>query len=364
MSSFKRAVREKLLLRIGLCGPSGSGKSLTALKLASCIAGGKPFAVIDTERESSTIYVGHEGVGTFDMAPLSAPFSPDRYVNLIREAESYPVIVVDSGTQEWDGEGGVLQLVDLYAKKQSRGGGDGNKFTAWREGDAQHKKFFDAILNCKTHIIVTFRSKQEYAQGVDANGKKTVDKLGMSPITRQGYEYELDVVGDLDTSHTLIFNKTRCNALDGKMFQKPGKDLAAILIQWANTGERAAIKPPAPPVSESPPDAPPPPAQRKETPPPSTQPAAAITDEDIAAHFRPIIDDAERVGDSTEMLRIGGDIAKSGWALKDKTGACPYAATVTAWKDANERMKAAALKATPAPSVQDTEDAHRSVGDA
>ena len=55
---FQKAVRKRAKARIGICGPAGSGKTMSALKLAFGIVGptGK-IAVIDTENESASLYV-------------------------------------------------------------------------------------------------------------------------------------------------------------------------------------------------------------------------------------------------------------------------------------------------------------------
>src|ERR1051326_8937066 len=59
-------------------------------------------------------------------------------------------------------------------------------------------------------------------------------------------EYEMDVVGDLDTEHTLFIQKSRCPALSGVIIPRPGADLATILHSWLNGAlpaevERAAL---------------------------------------------------------------------------------------------------------------------------
>src|SRR5487761_2438972 len=47
--TFRPAVRENVGLLIGLIAPSGGGKTYTAMRLATGIAGDKRFCVIDTE---------------------------------------------------------------------------------------------------------------------------------------------------------------------------------------------------------------------------------------------------------------------------------------------------------------------------
>lgn len=75
------------------------------------------------------------------------------------------------------------------------------------------------------------RSKQDYIL-VEENGKQRPQKVGMAPIQRDGFEYEFDVFLDMDIENNAIVSKTRCPALNGQVFEKPGADLAEILREW------------------------------------------------------------------------------------------------------------------------------------
>src|ERR1700690_4350275 len=100
---FKPAIRESVGLLIGLAGGTGSGKTFSAMRLASGIAGGKPFAVIDTEAGRAKHYADQF---KFDHGDMKPPFSPAAYADAIAAADSghYPVIVVDSFSHEHAGE--------------------------------------------------------------------------------------------------------------------------------------------------------------------------------------------------------------------------------------------------------------------
>src|SRR5690349_22039333 len=93
--TFRKAVRENVGLLVGLAGASGSGKTYTAMRLATGIAGDKPFAVIDTEAGRAKHYADQF---RFDHGDLAPPFRPDAYAEAIIAADKagYPVIVVDS----------------------------------------------------------------------------------------------------------------------------------------------------------------------------------------------------------------------------------------------------------------------------
>lgn len=191
--TFKKAVRSASKLRLALSGTSGSGKTYGALLLAKGIGG--RIAVIDTERGSASLYADMEGMPEFDVLELDAPFSPERYAEAIAAAESagYDILIIDSMSHEWNGKGGCLEEVDNIARARYRG----NTWSAWNEMTPRHRKFVDAMLTIKLHIIATMRSKTEVAQDVDANGKKVVKKLGMKVEQRDGVDYEFTIMFDL-----------------------------------------------------------------------------------------------------------------------------------------------------------------------
>jgi hypothetical protein len=186
---FTKATRQKARLRLALTGPSGSGKTWGALLLASGL-GGK-IAVIDTERESASLY---SHLTDFDTLNLGAPFTPERYIEAIKAAEAagYDTLIIDSITHEWSGVGGCLEEVDRIARAKYKG----NSWSAWNDVTPRHRALLDAILHSPMHIIVTLRSKTETAQ-TEENGRKKVVKLGMKAEQRDGFEYEMTVVLDL-----------------------------------------------------------------------------------------------------------------------------------------------------------------------
>ena len=49
----------------------------------------------------------------------------------------------------------------------------------------------DAILQSKCHVVVTMRSKMEYVQEKNSDGRTVINKVGMAPIQRSGMEYEV-----------------------------------------------------------------------------------------------------------------------------------------------------------------------------
>lgn len=233
MGLFNKAVKEESKLRMAIAGPSGSGKTYTALAIASALANGKPIAVVDTEHGSASKYADLWG---FDVANMHAPFHPDKFVAALREAEAagYAVIILDSISHAWSGTGGVLDIVDEAAKRSK----SGNTYMAWKEGTPVQNKLIDAIVQSGIHVIATMRSKTEYVLADTGNGKQSPRKVGMAPVQRDQFEYEFDVVLDMDIDNNAIVSKTRCPALTGRVFAKPGADVAGILAGWLHGAAR------------------------------------------------------------------------------------------------------------------------------
>lgn len=223
---FKKATKFESKARIAISGPSGSGKTYTSLILAHALAEHGKVAVIDTERGSASKYA--DSFPEFDVMELDS-FHPNEYIKGIREAEQggYDVLVIDSLSHAWNGQGGVLEIVEATAKRsQSK-----NTFNAWSEGTKVQNALIDAIVRSKLHIIVTMRSKTEYVIE-QINGKNTPRKIGMAPVQRADLEYEFDCFFEMDYSNTLIVQKSRCSALANQVIEKPDASVAEILKAW------------------------------------------------------------------------------------------------------------------------------------
>ena len=227
MGLFQKAVKSSAKLRLAIAGPSGSGKTYTSLAIASHL--GEQVALVDTEHGSASKYAD---LFSFDVATMSAPFSPDKYIRAIAEAAQagYKVIILDSVSHAWNGNGGILSLVEEAGKRNK----SGNNFVAWADVTPIQNRFIEAIVSSEIHIIATMRSKQEYVQERDSNNKTVIRKVGMAPVQRDGFEYEFDVFLDMDADNNAIVSKTRCPDLAGRVFNRPGEDVAKILADWLN----------------------------------------------------------------------------------------------------------------------------------
>lgn len=227
---FQKAKREKVKVKIALIGPSGSGKTYSALRLATGI-GGK-IAVLDTEAGRSKYYADEFD---FDIAELEAPFTPERYISIIQEAEKagYDTLIIDSITHEWSGTGGCL---DIHSKMP------GNSYTNWAKVTPRHNKFIETILQSKMNIIATIRGKDQYVLEQDERGKNIPKKIGMGGIQREGVEYEYTCTFLLDVnSHVASVQKDNTHLFEGE-YEVLTEEHGRRLKEWADSGIAAQEK--------------------------------------------------------------------------------------------------------------------------
>jgi nucleoside-triphosphatase THEP1 len=233
--AFKVATKAAAKLRLGLIGPAGSGKTMTALRIASGLGG--RIAVIDTERGSASLYAGERGLA-FDVEELDT-YEVERFIQAIRDAAEagYSTVVIDSLSHAWAGKGGILEYVD-NAGKRNQGGGN---FGAWRDATPRHNALVDAILGAPMHVICTLRSKVEYVVE-NVGGRNQVRKVGLQPVQRDGLEYEFTVVGDVSQDHDLVVTKTRAAWLKDAVIREAGEDLGKKLAAWLSEGTAGPVE--------------------------------------------------------------------------------------------------------------------------
>jgi hypothetical protein len=230
---LRKATRKKAKIRLGLSAVSGGGKTYSAILIAKGLCGDlSKVAIIDTENGSADLYAH---LGDFNVLPLTAPFTPERYIEAIKSCEKagMEVIIVDSISHEWDGKGGCLEIVESL----------GGKYQDWAKVTPRHQAFIEAILHSPSHIITTVRRKQDYEMIKDGN-KIRVEKGGLKEITREGFEYELTINLELDTKHNATASKDRTQLLMGKPAFVPSEKTGELIANWCEQGEESFnIKP-------------------------------------------------------------------------------------------------------------------------
>lgn len=231
----EKAVRDQICAKIALMGPSGSGKSYSALRVATGIKEqiekkeGRPARILlgNTELSRGKYYANEF---EYEITNLSAPFEPEMYVGFIQYAidEGFDILIIDGTSPEWEGEGGCLEL---HAQA-------GGKYQDWAKISPRHLKFIEAIANAPIHIIATMRGKDQYEVDRDDRGKVNVRKLGVGAKQREGFEYEFTATFLLDSPTNLSTpQKDNTHLFEGKAAKKLTEADGRAIYDWANSGE-------------------------------------------------------------------------------------------------------------------------------
>lgn len=224
---LQRATRKQARIRIGLQGPSGTGKTLGALQIAYGLTGDwTKIAVIDTEHSSASLY---SHLGEFNTVSIAPPFAPEKYIEAIHlcEKESMEVIIIDSVSHEWEGVGGILDIHSSIS---------GGSFQAWNKVTPRHNAFIQSMLQTSCHLIATIRSKQDYVL-VDKNGRQVPEKVGLKGVQREGLDYEMTVMFELDVKHNATATKDRTSLFSGKPEFRLSPVVGQQIKQWCEQGD-------------------------------------------------------------------------------------------------------------------------------
>ena len=222
MFKIEKATREQAKLRLITVGASGSGKTHGALIIANAL--GKKIIVIDTENGRANLFAKRFGF-EFDIIRLRPPYDPEKFIAVIDEVEKkgYDVIIFDSLSHEWDGEGGYndlkTKLNDPYGAKIA----------------PRHRKMVERIIRSEMHAIVTLRAKTEYSAGINEKGKLILTKIGTTPAQKNDFEFEFHIVFNLNQNHYAYCSKDDTDLFDGQEFLID-EELGRKLAEWLKDG--------------------------------------------------------------------------------------------------------------------------------
>lgn len=277
--AFQRAVRQQAFIKLAVTGPTGSGKTYSALRLAFGL--GDRVAIIDTENRSGRLYagIGKDGIREYDTADIEPPFAVEKYTEAIHEAVAagYQVLIIDSLSHAWAGSGGLLeQKDDLDARGAAGDRNNKNRFTNWGPITKKYEALNSVILQAPLHVIACLRSKMEY----QADGSGKVTKLGMAPVGRDGIEYEFTIVFDVASSHAAVASKDRTGLfphLSEMLTERHGRQIR----EWLESG--APVTDPAPSAPQQQQASPASNGSRQQAPPPPADAAPAVNPATLAA---------------------------------------------------------------------------------
>lgn len=259
MSTFniQQASRQGLKPLIVLYSESGCGKTYSALLLARGLAGPRGKIVMgDSESGRGSLYADIPAIGGYLTFDLASPFTPERYVAAIDAIESAgaDVGIIDSGSHEWEGPGGVL---DMAAEVEAKSGRPG--LHIWRTPKFEHAKFVQRLLRTKIPFIVCLRAKYKSRQGKDDKGKTVIVKdETTSPIQADDFIFEATCHAEVLPNHTIIL--TKCSHPDLRIcFPEDKKGMITIahgeaIARWCASpgGTTATSSEPAKPAQTTP----------------------------------------------------------------------------------------------------------------
>ena len=220
---LNRAERKNVKIKLGLQGSSGSGKTMSALLLAYGLTNDwSKIAIIDTENHSAELY---SHLGAYNVLNLEPPFSPERYKEAIEVCKKaqMEVIIIDSISMEWD------YILEQHSQLA------GNSYTNWSKFTPRHHSFVQSILQANAHVICTMRAKQDYVLN-EKNGKFVPEKVGLKSIQRDGLDYELTIVFEIDIKHNAVATKDRTELFSGKTEFKISSETGNEISEWCKKG--------------------------------------------------------------------------------------------------------------------------------
>ncbi|MCZ0983898.1 AAA family ATPase [Streptomyces diastatochromogenes] len=227
---FAAAAKEARPVRALLDGPPGSGRLITALRMASAL--GSTIAVIDTERGRSRQYAGDIDQG-FDVTEMTA-FDPKDLCLALYAAADYDVVVISTWSSFWSGPEGVRDLVAQRSGKGSRDAG-------WDEVRPLERQMLEAVQCFPGHVIGVLRNRLDVVLATDSSGRTVPSRVSLRAEQRDGLEYDMDFAASMLPTRELAVTKSGAPGQAGEIFTD-AVAVAAELRKWAEDGVDRAPK--------------------------------------------------------------------------------------------------------------------------
>jgi hypothetical protein len=183
--NIQPVVRGESKVLLAFCGPSGTGKTLSALYVArGMVSKTSEIGFLDTENGRGSFY-SDKLDGQFMYANLNPPFSPDRYGKAIKEFQNagVKVLVIDSISHEWEGIGGCEDIAEA-----PKADGTERKVADWKRAKSDHRtKFMNSLMYADMHIICCVRAREK-------TSFKDITKpvsLGIQPVSEKNFLFEM-----------------------------------------------------------------------------------------------------------------------------------------------------------------------------
>lgn len=187
-------------LWVGLMGPSGGGKTFSALRLAKGIQSviGGTIEFIDTESGRGKHYAE---MFDYQYTAFPPPHGSLDYLAAIEHAigvNKSKIVIIDSLSHEHEGEGG---MIDFQEAEVTRMAGDDWKkreavgMLAWTKPKQARKQLLRAMVAHGTSVvfILCFRADESSKPVKKQGGKTEVVQMGFMPIAGKPFVYECTV---------------------------------------------------------------------------------------------------------------------------------------------------------------------------
>ena len=212
-NDFKEARQTNTFVKMALCGPQNSGKSVSALRIAAGLGG--ETCVIDSENKRAMKYAASFKFRHFNLEP---PFSSGNYAAAIDAGvkAGFNNIIVDGMSSEHEGPGGMLEQVEIYLDRKTKDiederardkKRDALKMSAFIEPKMARNRLIQfGIQRVNANIILCFRAKDKVqmkkekwvsADGSKSGTKAVIGDAVLEPIGGQEFWYEMDIVAML-----------------------------------------------------------------------------------------------------------------------------------------------------------------------
>lgn len=181
---MKDAKREAVPPLICLWSMSGAGKTLSAIYMARGIVGAEgKIALLDTENGRAKFYADEEKVNGWKHVDMQPRFTPDKYSAGFKfcEDQGADIIIVDSMSHVWEGEGGVI---DMAANNTNKG------LAKWNAAKMEHKRMVNNLMRSTLPVIFCARAKEAIKQ-VGSGRDMQIISDGWRPILEKNFIYEM-----------------------------------------------------------------------------------------------------------------------------------------------------------------------------
>lgn len=238
---IRKAKRKAIPAVISLEAPSSCGKTFGALVIAAGMVGknGK-IGFVDTERGRGEMYTDDPYImelipNGYDYIEITEPFTPEKYVEAIRKFDYCDIIIIDSGSHEWEGDGGCCDIAET-----NKLGGNPN----WALSKLRHKKLINVITQSRQDLIICLRASEKSKPVRGDDGKMKWKELGIMPTCEKNFPFEMTIRIQLDEAYKPSCKKAprevKQHFTDKLLLLTP--EIGKAIKRWSNAGETINIE--------------------------------------------------------------------------------------------------------------------------